>query len=167
MSGRLVIMRHGPAEALSAGQGSDAERRLTPEGRVQTVQTCAVLARLLPSLERIYTSPYVRAQETAELLAAALETPTPTVTPLLAPGFEREQLARMLAVDGGPSVAIVAHEPDLSGFVAWLSGARVAMGKGTACLTELAVPGTAQLFALYPSIMCNVFDADCGIFGGS
>ncbi len=167
MNGRLVIMRHGPAEALSAEQGSDAERRLTPEGRVQTAQTCAVLAQLLPSLEQIYTSPYVRAWETAELLAAALDAPAPMVTPLLAPGFEYARLARMLAADGEYPAAIVAHEPDLSEFIAWLSGARVAMGKGTACLTELAVPGTAQLFALYPPIALNILDADGGIFGDS
>ncbi len=121
-----------------------------------------MLARLLPPLERIYTSPYLRAWETAELLAAALETPTPTVTPLLAPGFARKQLARMLAADGGPSVAIVAHEPDLSEFIAWLSGARVTMGKGMACLTELVAPGTAQLFALYPPMALNALDPSAG-----
>jgi phosphohistidine phosphatase len=166
MSGHLLVMRHGPAEALSAEHGNDAERRLTPEGRAQTAQACAVLGRLLPPLEQIYTSPYLRAWETAELLAAALETPAPIATPLLAPGFECTRLARMLADDGGHPAAIVAHEPDLSEFIAWLSGARVAMGKGMACLTELAVPGTAQLFALYPPIALNVLDVDGEISGG-
>lgn len=152
-------MRHGPAEALSAEHGRDADRRLTPQGYDQTEQACAALARLLPPLERIYTSPYLRACETAELLATALEVPAPTVTPLLAPGFDRARLAQMLAEDGRPAV-IVAHEPDLSEFIAWLSGARVEMDKGTACLTELAEPGTARLFALYPLNALNALDDD-------
>lgn len=157
---RLLVMRHGPAEALGAEHGSDAERRLTPEGHARTAQACAVLARFLPPLERIYTSPYLRAFETAELLAEALEVPAPTVTPLLAPGFEPARLTRSLAEDGSSGVAIVAHEPDLSGFIAWLSGARVEMDKGTACLTELAAPGTAQLYAIYPLPALNALDPD-------
>lgn len=163
MSGRrlpLLVMRHGPAEALTAKHGRDADRRLTPQGRARTERACAALSRLLPPLERIYTSPYLRASETAELLAAALEVPAPTVTPLLAPGFERARLAQMLAEGGGSGVAIVAHEPDLSEFIAWLSGARVEMGKGTSCLTELAEPGTAQLFAIYPLTALDKLDDD-------
>lgn len=149
MNGRLLVMRHGPAEALAAHHTGDADRRLTPDGRRHTARACEQLARFLPVLDRIYTSPYLRARETAELLAEALEAPEPTVTPLLKPGFDRGQLARMVAEAGG-TAAIVAHEPDLSEFLGWLCGARVAMDKGTACLTELAAPGTAQLFAIYP-----------------
>jgi len=160
MNGRLVVMRHGPAEALASHHAGDSERRLTPDGHAQTARACEALARFLPPLDRIYTSPYLRACETAELFAAALEAPNPTVTPLLAPGFDQVRLARMLAEDGGHTAAIVAHEPDLSEFVAWLSGARVEMGKGTACLTELAAPGTAQIFGLYPLQALNALDDD-------
>jgi len=30
---RILVMRHGPAEALGLGHAGDAERRLTPAGR--------------------------------------------------------------------------------------------------------------------------------------
>lgn len=146
---RLLVMRHGPAEALGLGHAGDADRRLTPAGRERTEQACAVLAHLLPEIGRIYTSPYLRARETADLLASALSLATPEATPLLAPGFDRQALTRMLAEGDGRPVAIVGHEPDLSGFVAWMSGARVVMDKGTACLIELGQPGAAQLHALY------------------
>lgn len=146
---RILILRHGPAEGLSGEHARDADRRLTPEGRELTRRACRVLAGMLPAFERVYTSPYVRARETAELLAAALSLPGPETTPLLAPGFDRVALAGLLARgDGGP-VVVVGHEPDLSALVAWLSGAWVLMDKGTACLTELARPGTAQLLGLY------------------
>jgi len=149
MNGRLLVVRHGPAEALASHHAGDADRRLTHDGRARMARACEALARFLAPPDRIYSSPFRRARETAELLAAAFEAPEPTITPLLKPGFEREQLARMVAETGG-TAAIVAHEPDLSEFLGWLSGARIAMGKGTVCLTELAAPGTAQLFAIYP-----------------
>lgn len=154
---RLLVMRHGPAEALAAEHGRDADRRLTPEGHARTERACAALAQLLPPLECVYASPYLRAVETAELLATALEAEPPTITSLLTPGFERPRLVQMLADDGRPA-AIVAHEPDLSEFIAWLSGARVEMDKGTACLTELTAPGTARLFAIYPLTALNNLD---------
>lgn len=154
-------MRHGPAEGLGAGDGSDAARHLTPQGRAQTAQACVALSRVVSSPpERIYTSPYTRALETAELLAAEFGTPHPQATPLLAPGFEPQRIAQMLAENGGDFLAIVAHEPDLSGFIAWLSGGQVEMGKGTVCLTELAAPGSARLFALYPLTALDAFGSD-------
>lgn len=152
---RILVMRHGPAEALSTGHAGDADRRLTPEGRARTAQACEMLARLLPEFGSVYASPYLRARETAELLADALALPAPEITPLLAPGFDRAALAEMLAENDGPQVAIVGHEPDLSGFIGWLTGARVEMDKGTACFTELARPGNAQLFGLYPQRALN------------
>lgn len=155
MNERLLVMRHGPAEALAAHHAGDAERRLTGEGRERTARACEALARFLHPPDRIYSSPYQRACETAELLAEAFETPELAVTPLLKPGFDHEQLARMIAEPGG-TAAIVAHEPDLSEFLGWLSGARVAMDKGTVCVTELAAPGTAQLFAIYSLDALNV-----------
>lgn len=146
---RILVMRHGPAEALGLGHSGDADRRLTPAGRKRTEQACAVLAQLLPEMGRVYTSPYLRARETADLLAAALSVANAEATPLLAPGFDRMALARMLAEGDGQPVAVVGHEPDLSSFIAWMSGARVVMDKGTACLIELAQPGAAHLYALY------------------
>lgn len=145
----VLIMRHGPAESLGLDHASDADRRLTRQGRARTEKACRLLASLLPELGSVYTSPYVRARETAELLASAFSLDTPQITPLLEPGFDPVMLARMLAGGDGRPVALVGHEPDLSALVAWLTGAHVHMDKGTACLTELARPGGARLFALY------------------
>ena len=145
----VLIMRHGPAESLGLDHAGDADRRLTREGRARTEKACQLLASLLPELASVYTSPFIRARETAALLAAAFSLESPRPTPLLEPGFDRVTLVRMLAGGDGRPVAIVGHEPDLSGLVGWLTGARVHMDKGTACLTELARPGEARLFALY------------------
>lgn len=109
---------------------------------------------MLPAPGRIYTSPLVRARETADLLAAAFGAAAPVATPLLAPGFDRARLVEELGHAGPSSFAVVGHEPDLSEFVGWLigegGGARVKLGKGAACLIGLERPGAAVLRALYP-----------------
>lgn len=151
---RLVIMRHAPAEALTPHHHDDAARRLSPEGRRSMQAAGTALARLLPLPARIYTSPLARARETAELLAAMLGTAAPVATPRLAPGFARAALVRELAAARLEPLALVGHEPDLSGFVGWLLGGdappSVEFAKGTVCVTELAVPGSARLLAHYP-----------------
>jgi phosphohistidine phosphatase len=148
----VLVMRHGPAEP--AGHGKDADRRLTAEGRKRTRRAAAALAVIAPIPARIYTSPLVRARETAEILAAATGAASPLVTPLLAPGFARANLVRELVHARIEPLAIVGHEPDLSGFVGWLLGGRhevrLKFGKGSACLVRFAEPGEAELLALYP-----------------
>jgi phosphohistidine phosphatase len=152
MGPTLLVMRHGPAEA--PGLGGDAARSLSATGRARVRQAALALADLLPSPQRIYASPLVRARETAELLAWRFGVAEIDVTPLLAPGVSFVPLVNELARTRAGLVAMIGHEPDLSGFVGWQLGlgprARVEIGKGCACLLELARPGEAVLRALYP-----------------
>lgn len=147
---RLLVMRHGPAEA--AGPAGDAGRALSVEGRERMRLGLAALARILPAPRRIYTSPLLRARQTAELLAAAFDADSPVVTPLLAPGFDRRRLLDELARAALAPLAIVAHEPDVSGLVAWALGTSggVEFDKGSACLLEIRDAHRAVLHALYP-----------------
>ena len=65
---RLLVVRHGEAEPLRM---SDAERRLTRAGR-QQVELLAARLQAAWAGRRLVCSPYRRAQETAEILAATL-----------------------------------------------------------------------------------------------
>ena len=64
---RLWLLRHGEAEPQAA---SDAARELTAHGRKEVQQAAAQLAGR--PLTAIIASPYVRAQQTAELVRSAL-----------------------------------------------------------------------------------------------
>jgi phosphohistidine phosphatase len=145
-------MRHGPAEP--AGLEGDAARRLTAEGREQVRRAAAALARIVPRTERIWSSPLVRARETAELLAEAFGASAPAATPLLAPGFDCFRLAAELAEAGTGPFALVAHAPDVAEFTEWLIGAGgpggIKFGSGAAAVVTLAPPGAGVLHALYP-----------------
>jgi phosphohistidine phosphatase len=63
----LVIMRHGEAEPLSS---QDSQRQLTAKGRVEVSQMATWLAQHYQTMDWVITSPFVRTQQTAELMLA-------------------------------------------------------------------------------------------------
>jgi phosphohistidine phosphatase len=132
---KLFLVRHAIAED-AAPNGSDDERPLSVRGIEQFKGVVRGLRQLDLRLDRLYHSPKLRAVQTAELLVPVLEGET-VVTPLLAadPGPE------LLKTLTGESVALVGHEPWLSGLCAWLLTGRMEGGpfpfkKGGVALLE-------------------------------
>jgi len=70
MAQQLWMLRHG--EAVPHDSKPDAERELTPRGRLQAEAAGGALAALSAEFAACYTSPKVRARETAELACAYL-----------------------------------------------------------------------------------------------
>lgn len=136
---QLLIVRHAPAEDGSAE--GDRGRALTAEGRAEMAQAAAGLARLLEPVALIAASPLRRARETADLLAARWPSVARAELPELEPGFDRDTLATWVDAQGTGTIALVGHEPDLSGLASWLiagpAGARLHMRKGAAALITL------------------------------
>lgn len=120
---RLYIMRHGVAEEQEAGR-ADFDRRLTAEGAVETGAVADGLAALKVRPQRLLTSPYPRARETAEIVAARLEAERALVE-VRALGCGATPADLLAALSGSSpedSVLVVGHEPDLSGMIAALIG---------------------------------------------
>jgi len=146
---KLLVVRH--AEAVERAPAiAEEDRWLTPRGRASFAASVRVIARRRMPPDLIVTSPLVRAVQTAELLAAGLDYDGElAVSRELAPGFDREGLARLLAGRPGAShVAIVGHEPDVGRVVADLLGRpeAVPLRKGMAVALELdPATGTARL----------------------
>src|SRR5690349_1646647 len=71
---RIVVVRHAiavaPEEFVSADRPDEA-RPLTAKGRRRMRRAARGLHRLVPTLDLLAASPYRRAQETAEIVAAA------------------------------------------------------------------------------------------------
>lgn len=114
MSHTLYLVRHAIAEA-HAPSGRDEDRRLTAEGAAKQRRAALGLARIGVLPAAIWSSPLVRARETAQILSSALE-PSPPVTiyNLLAPGHPSARvLAGLKAPRGSRSLMLVGHEPDL------------------------------------------------------
>jgi phosphohistidine phosphatase len=137
----LCIMRHGIAADRSIGQ-DDSKRPLTPEGRERMEKIAEGLLKTGFTPTWVLSSPYVRAFETARIVAGALRpAPALDVCEALEPGGTAEALISFLARRPEHRRVLVAgHEPDLSALAARLTGAarqvRFGFKKGGCCLIE-------------------------------
>ncbi len=123
---QLYLFRHGKAEPARPGE-TDADRVLSEEGERVVRRLAVILAWMDLGIERILTSPYRRAQQTAELLAQRLNVPVDVVHEM-APGATLEPLARLIhAYRPRGALLAVGHQPDLGNIVQELTGGRVEM----------------------------------------
>jgi phosphohistidine phosphatase len=128
MAQQLWLLRHGEAEPHDARP--DDERRLTDRGRAQARAAGAALAALKVEIHLAFTSPKVRARDTALLACEALGV-EPVGHDPLAGGFDADEaLAIMAAAGADQRVLVVGHEPDFSQVVHDLGGGRIDLKKG-------------------------------------
>jgi phosphohistidine phosphatase len=116
---RLLLIRH--ADALPGEP--DELRPLSPEGRTAARQLARRLAADRVRADAILTSPLLRARETADAIAAELDTDAEP-SEALAPGATVDGV-RAAAAGRGETVIAVGHQPDCGQIAAEL-------GDGTA-----------------------------------
>ena len=126
---QLWLLRHG--EAVPHDSKPDHDRELTARGERQSVAAGGALARLGLEFAACYTSPKVRARDTARLACQALNV-APEEVGGLAAGFDRDAALELLLGHDDPDARVLAvgHEPDFSQVVHDLTGARVDFKKG-------------------------------------
>jgi phosphohistidine phosphatase len=125
MARQLWLLRHGEAEPHDVG--SDDERRLTARGEDQARSAGRALAAMEIVFQAVYTSPKVRARDTARLACEALGAEAMEHAPLRE-GFSADDALELLHAD--ERILVVGHEPDFSQVVHDLTGARIDMKKG-------------------------------------
>lgn len=150
---RVYLVRHAEAfEPSEKRWPDDRLRPLTPDGRREFRKAAAAIVRIAGPVDRVLTSPLVRARETAEILEQA-GWPRADEAMQFAPDESAEvALAAVRACDVD-RVAIVGHQPNLGDLLSLsLAGhaARIAcrFEKGAiACLKFSAVVrvGAARL----------------------
>jgi phosphohistidine phosphatase len=153
MARQLWLLRHADAEPH--GTRPDAERKLTERGHRQADVAGVALARMGIEFGAILASPKTRARETAEVALARMEDSQRELLELhslLAGGVQAREALDLLDGfgSGGPSL-LVGHEPDLSGIVGELTGARVDLKKGGLVLVRLSAGGAQLILLLRPA----------------
>ena len=139
----LYILRHGIAvERGTPGFKTDADRPLTPKGKRQLREVAAAMKRLNLHFDLILSSPFLRARQTAEVVAQSLRLEQRLAcSEELAPDGRPKSLIRQLQ-DWGPApenILLVGHEPYLSQLIAWL------ISDGAATSIELKKGGLGKL----------------------
>ncbi len=149
MAQQLWFLRHG--EAVPHDSKPDADRELTARGERQSVAAGQALARLGLEFVSCYTSPKVRARDTARLACRALNV-EPQDVGALADGFERGDALELLLGhdDTDARVLVVGHEPDFSQVVHDLTGARIDFKKGGVAAVRIERGGGVLITLLRP-----------------
>ena len=142
MSVELYIVRHAIAAERGPEWPDDSKRPLTERGIERFREVVDGLVWLDVQVDAVFTSPLVRAKQTAQYLSSGLPSKPPLViVDVLAPGHVPAEIMEHVAREGRAHkrVAVVGHEPDLGELAGWLLGSRraIPLKKGGVCRIDL------------------------------
>ena len=136
----LYIVRHAIAvQRGTPGYDDDSQRPLTGKGRKKMEKIVKGLHQLDVEFDLILTSPYVRAHDTAEILASEfkMKDKIDFTDNLIPPGDFDQLVDEINEKYDVNSLALVGHEPMLSKFISWLTTGntetRITLKKGGVC----------------------------------
>ncbi len=141
----IYLLRHGDAvDRLTGGYARDEERPLTEKGQQEARIAAESLRGLGVTIAQIFTSPLVRATQTASIAVEILH-PTRGLTrsDALTPGGTPEEIiAALVGVGTDESILLVGHMPDLGELADWLiwGDPLVALPFRTGGLCRITVP---------------------------
>ncbi len=141
-----VLFRHGIAVEREEWDGPDTDRPLTERGVKRVSQVVAGLRWLEVQPTYIFSSPLVRALETADILQASMSIPSAIkrVDELLPDANPERLLAVFRDLPPESTVLCVGHEPHLglaaSMILAGKPSSAFPFKKAGACLIELSEP---------------------------
>ncbi len=119
---KIYIMRHGQAGIYA---NSDAERELTGTGRQQSLQMGQWLSNFVPNIDCVFHSPYIRAEQTWQVIRDCFVSKKVEVCGDIIPGgdaeFVADYLLALVAQYQYSSILLVSHLPVVSYLTATLT----------------------------------------------
>ena len=130
----IYVLRHGIAvERGTPGYKKDGDRPLTTEGEEKMSQIAEAMLGMGLKFDVIFSSPYVRARRTAEIVAETLDEDV-AFTDNLLPDANPADLIHEINDEKPQRVLLVGHEPDLTQLISLLisgtSNASIEFKKG-------------------------------------
>jgi phosphohistidine phosphatase len=137
----LYLVRHAIAAERAKEWPDDTKRPLTKQGISRFRECVTGLRELEVAVDEVFTSPLVRAKQTADLLAGGMDGKPPVkILDSLAPGHTAQKVMTQLAKAAKRRrIALVGHEPELGELAAHLIGASRAIPfkKGGVCRVDV------------------------------
>jgi len=161
---QLYLIRHGIAEERGDAWPDDTKRPLSEDGMARLRKSVRGLSRLGVSFDVIVTSPLVRTRQTAEIVAAGLDShPHVVNAESLGPaGSYAAVMADLEKHSKRLSIALAGHEPGIGELAARLAGSRhpIPFKKGAICRIDVDAlppggPGELRWF-LTPKILRSI-----------
>jgi len=149
---KLYFVRHGEASQIAE---SDALRPLTPKGAARIERAAQVLKGLQCNPDPIFSSPRLRARQTAEIMAVALGKQV-EIREECNFDFSLTKVDKLTTgLDDGAEVMFVGHNPSMSAVVQALTGAAVQLKPGAvACARsdQPIIPGALLRWLITPRL---------------
>lgn len=161
----IVLLRHGIAEDKTA-EKTDEERSLTSDGHARMKQISKGIERAFPKAQVIYSSPLLRAVQTALWVSKGYRSRIKVNTSdSLIPGATPEEFSEFLSTLKERRVILVGHEPNLTDNMMELIGAGagqpVELKKGGCYGVRLRTEGGGMLeWLLSPRILRKLAEGD-------
>jgi len=157
---KLYFVRHGRASQIAT---TDSARPLLPDGETQARNMGKVLKMLDVPAARIFSSPRVRALQTAQIIGQALGK-EPIVRDACNFDFNVHQAFQLIhGLDDDAEVLFVGHNPSMSEIVTDLTGANVELSTGAiACVTQIFPPsasGAILKWLITPKLVNAILEA--------
>ena len=152
----IVLLRHGIAEEATPGK-KDEDRGLTSEGHARMKEIARGLVQALPKVQVIYTSPLLRAVQTALWVSKGYKSRAIiNTTDALAPGATAKEFRAFVESITERRVILVGHEPTLTRSLGALTGidtAKLELKKGGAYGVRGAGGGATFEWLLTPRVL--------------
>ena len=166
---QLLLIRHAIAEdrdEFAETGRDDTERPLTKHGKRQMRRVAKGLRRVLKAIDVLGSSPLVRAQQTAAIVAEAYGEMEVTTVPALAQAAPDDFAVWLGRQRIAEVVGAVGHDPHLGVLATWLltgnTDPQVTFEKGGACLLDVQGAPRAScatlLWALTPAMLVRLGD---------
>jgi len=134
----IYLLRHGEAVHPTKWSGPDFNRPLSKNGKEEVQKVAKAMARdgIIP--EKILSSPFLRAKETAEIVGQELGVEA-TAVKEFSSGAKSEDFRKVVANYKEDSILVVGHIPDLLSFLCRLIHDALIMEEGMAPAELIAV----------------------------
>ncbi len=136
----LYLIRHAHALAIGErGVATDDDRPLSPKGEAQAVALAKSMKQRGVQLDKLCSSPLLRARQTAEILVREWQRSDLEIEIIdsLIPEGKPRKIGKSLMKVSGEKVGLVGHMPSMGLLAAWLigdKGVNIEMAKAGAAL---------------------------------
>ncbi|AWR96978.1 phosphohistidine phosphatase SixA [Acidianus sulfidivorans JP7] len=134
----LLIVRHGDSEPKIDGK-DDKDRKLVKKGVKQMRRIAEFIDEMEYNIDRIITSPYIRAYQSAEAILDELGIDDKKIETMdeLSPDKDPSAfIEKMKEFTDESTILIVGHEPYLSNYIKAITGGNVEIKKGGMAVVE-------------------------------
>lgn len=142
----VFLLRHGCAEPLAS---RDRDRKLNAQGKAELHSVLKACREDLALISKMFVSPYVRTQETADLAMEYFPNLSPEnrhLAEFLTPGFNPSKVIEWLEQrESNDGIILVTHQPLVGTLLDELCGFETGQYRmGTAALARLNIPLVAR-----------------------